>query len=144
MVKKPSANAGDIRLRFDPWVGKIPWRRAQQSTPVLLPGEYGQMSLIGYNPQRCKELGTTEATQNAHTEVDLISIPEKLPMDKEIVMLIGVNFRYLKQKLHRVISIGLDYQESPLEPGVKKLLLTTKFMTFKQLERRVNPEDKIC
>ena len=41
----------------------------------------------------------TEATQNAHTEVDLISIPEKLPMDKEIVILIGVNFKYLKQKL---------------------------------------------
>ena len=24
---------------FDPWVGKIPWRRAWQPTPVLLPGE---------------------------------------------------------------------------------------------------------
>ena len=24
---------------FDPWVGKIPWRRAWQSTPVFLPGE---------------------------------------------------------------------------------------------------------
>ena len=24
---------------FDPWVGKIPWRRARQSPPVLLPGE---------------------------------------------------------------------------------------------------------
>ena len=27
------------RLRFYPWVGKIPWRRAWQSTPVFLPGE---------------------------------------------------------------------------------------------------------
>ena len=27
------------RCRFNPWVGKIPWRRAQQSTPVFLPGE---------------------------------------------------------------------------------------------------------
>ena len=27
------------RLRFDHWVGKIPWRRAQQPTPVFLPGE---------------------------------------------------------------------------------------------------------
>ena len=27
------------RLRFDPWVGKIPWRRAWQPTPVFLPGE---------------------------------------------------------------------------------------------------------
>ena len=27
VVKKPPANAGDVRDRFDPWVGKIPWRR---------------------------------------------------------------------------------------------------------------------
>ena len=27
------------RLVFDPWAGKIPWKRAQQSTPVFLPGE---------------------------------------------------------------------------------------------------------
>ena len=31
------ANAGDIR--FDPWVRKIPWRRAWQPIPVFLPGE---------------------------------------------------------------------------------------------------------
>ena len=34
----------------DPWVGKIPWR-AQQPTPVFLPGEsHGQRSLAGYSP----------------------------------------------------------------------------------------------
>ena len=27
------------RCRFDPWFGKIPWRRAWQPTPVFLPGE---------------------------------------------------------------------------------------------------------
>ena len=33
------------------WVKKIPWRRAWQPTPVLLPGEsYGQRSLAGYSP----------------------------------------------------------------------------------------------
>ena len=26
------------RCRFDPWVGKIPWRRERQPTPVFLPG----------------------------------------------------------------------------------------------------------
>ena len=31
------------RCRFDPWVGKIPWRRAWQPILVLLPGEsHGQ------------------------------------------------------------------------------------------------------
>ena len=34
------------RCRFDPWVGKIPWRRAWQSTPVFLSGgSHGQRSL---------------------------------------------------------------------------------------------------
>ena len=27
------------RLRFDPWVGRIPWRRKWQPTPVFLPAE---------------------------------------------------------------------------------------------------------
>ena len=39
------------RCWFDPWVGKIPWRRAWQLTPVFLPGEScGQRSLVGYGP----------------------------------------------------------------------------------------------
>ena len=40
-----------IRLRSDPWVRKIPWRRAWQPPPVFLPGESrGQRSLAGYGP----------------------------------------------------------------------------------------------
>ena len=36
---------------FDPWVGKIPWRRQWQPTPVSLPGKsYGQRSRVGYSP----------------------------------------------------------------------------------------------
>ena len=50
-VKNLPAIAGDVRLGFDPWVGKIPWRRAQQPTPVFLPGEsHGQRILAGYSP----------------------------------------------------------------------------------------------
>ena len=52
------------RCRFDPWVGKIPWRRAWQPTPAFLPGEsHGQRSLAGYLPQGCKESDTTEAIE---------------------------------------------------------------------------------
>ena len=37
------------RCRFNPWVGKIPWRRAWQPTPVFSPGEsHGQNFLVGY------------------------------------------------------------------------------------------------
>ena len=33
------------------WVGKIPWRRTWQPTPVFLPGEFhGLRSLAGYSP----------------------------------------------------------------------------------------------
>ena len=39
------------RCRFDPWVGKIPWRRKWKPPPVFLPGEFhGQRSLVGYSP----------------------------------------------------------------------------------------------
>jgi len=38
VVKNLPANAGDTR-GFNPWVGKIPWRRKSQPTPVFLPGK---------------------------------------------------------------------------------------------------------
>ena len=39
------------RRGFDPWVGKIPWRKKYLPTPVFLPGQFhGQRSLEGYSP----------------------------------------------------------------------------------------------
>ena len=32
---------------FDPWVGKMPWRRAWQSTPVFLPGDSRWIEELG-------------------------------------------------------------------------------------------------
>ena len=49
------------RPGFDPWVGKILWRRAWQPTLVFLPGEFHrQRSLVGYSPWGHKESDTTE------------------------------------------------------------------------------------
>ena len=49
------------RPGFNPWVGKISWRRKWQPTPVLLPGEsHGGRSLVGYSPQGRKESDMTE------------------------------------------------------------------------------------
>ena len=51
------------RLGFDPWVRKIPWKRAQKPTPVFLPGEsHRQRSLAGCSPQGHKESNNTEMT----------------------------------------------------------------------------------
>ena len=46
---------------FNPWVGKISWRRKWQPTDIVLPGKsHGQRSLVGYSPQGHKQLDTTE------------------------------------------------------------------------------------
>ena len=38
------------RSRLDCWIGKIPWRRKWQPTPVLLPGKsHGRRSLVCYS-----------------------------------------------------------------------------------------------
>ena len=57
VVKNLPANAGNImRHGFDPWVGKIPWKKAGQPTPVFLPGEsHGHRSLAGYGLQGYKK-----------------------------------------------------------------------------------------
>ena len=44
------------RPGFDPWVGKIPWRRERLPTPILWPGEFHGL----YSPWGCKESDTTE------------------------------------------------------------------------------------
>ena len=49
------SSAGD----FDPWVGKIPWSRKWQLTPVFSPGKFHrQRSLEGYSLCGHKELDT--------------------------------------------------------------------------------------
>ena len=52
------------RPRFQPWVGKIPWRRKWLPTPVFLPGN--QTSLAGYSSQDHKELNTTKQLTHTH------------------------------------------------------------------------------
>ena len=55
------------RCWFDPWVRKIPQRRAWQPILEFFPGEsHGQRSLVGHSSSGCKEWDTTEVTQ--HTQ----------------------------------------------------------------------------
>ena len=52
------------RCGFDSWVGKIPWKRICQSTPVFLPGKsHGHRSLVGYSRWGHKESDMSEATE---------------------------------------------------------------------------------
>ena len=57
--KASAYNAGD--LGSIPGLGRFPWRRKCQPTPVLLSGNsHGWRSLVGYSPWDCKESDTTE------------------------------------------------------------------------------------
>ena len=48
MVAQTVKNLPTIwRSRFDPWVGKIPWRRVWKPTAIFLPGKsLGERSLV--------------------------------------------------------------------------------------------------
>ena len=53
VVKNPSANSGHIgdSGSIPSPLGRFPWKRAWQPTPVFWPGEFhGQRSLVGYSP----------------------------------------------------------------------------------------------
>ena len=52
------------RRRFNPWIGRIPWRRSWQLTPVFLLGKsHGQRNLEGYSPWGGKRIGHDLATK---------------------------------------------------------------------------------
>ena len=58
------------RQGFDPWVGKIAWRRKWQAISVFLPGKFhGQRKLVGYSPWGHKESETTERLNNNNRKV---------------------------------------------------------------------------
>jgi len=63
------------RPGFDPWVGKIPWRRKWQPTPVLLPGKsHGQRSPWGHR------VGHDWATS-----LSLIDLENKYKLERGII-----------------------------------------------------------
>ena len=56
------------RCRFNPWVGKIPWRKAWRPFQYsCLENLYGERSLAGCHPWGCKESDMTEAAEHACT-----------------------------------------------------------------------------
>ena len=62
--KEPACQCRRCERRgIDPWVGKIPWRRAWQHTPVFLSGEaQGQKNLVDYSLWGRKKSNTTKTT----------------------------------------------------------------------------------
>ena len=72
MVKNPPAMC---RPGFDPWVGKMPWRREQLPTPVFWPGESHGLD----SPRDCKESNMTEQLSLNFTSKPHHCLPPLLP-----------------------------------------------------------------
>ena len=54
-----------MRHRFNPWVGKIPWKKKWHPTPVFLPGKsHGQRKLAGNSLQGSNRVGNDLVTKN--------------------------------------------------------------------------------
>ena len=75
------------RHGFDPWVGKIPWRREWHPTPVLLPGEsHGQRSLVGYSPWGDKEYDNLVTEQQRAQTLQHCNFISLHPSSKNVLM----------------------------------------------------------
>ena len=62
------------RHRFDPWVGKILWRRKWQPTPVFLPGKFhGQRHLAGCSSWGYSKSDTVEHTQHSSKDIHILT-----------------------------------------------------------------------
>ena len=95
------------RPRFDPWVGKIPWRKEWLPTLVFLAGEFhGQRShLVGYSPLGHKESDMTEPLTLSVSQKLLVLYVER-PFNKVIVTL--PQFFYLRSFLSSYFSYALN------------------------------------
>ena len=52
------------RCGFNPWIGKVPWRRKWPPTPVFLPGKFhGQRCLADYSPWGSKRVRHNSSKQ---------------------------------------------------------------------------------
>ena len=95
--------------RFNPWVGKTPWRRKWQLIQVLLPEEsHEQRSLAGYSPWGHKELDMTERlTHNMASHILLTSICSQHSRQTILLMCKFGHVALLLQTLQWLLSFSL-------------------------------------
>ena len=67
------------RHGFDPWVGKMPWRRAWQPIPVFLPGESPWTERRGAEVHRVVQSCTGLKRPNRRAGTHLQAYPQLLP-----------------------------------------------------------------
>ena len=71
---------------FDPWVGKILWRRKWQPTPVLLPGEFhARRSWPGYTVHGIAESDRTERLSLSLSRKPKAKVKREWPCERALM-----------------------------------------------------------
>ena len=130
---------------FNPWVGKIPWGRKWQPTPVFLSGKvHGQRSLAGYSPWSRKE---SNPAGHAHTQVFQQSCTDVSGAIKKTERQRTDAFKLV---LEKTLESSVDSKEvQPVHPkgnipeySLKRLLLKLKLQYFGHLMRATDSLEK--
>ena len=110
------------RCRFDPRVGKIPWRRKWQPTPVVLPGKsHSQRNLV-----ESQRVAHNLVTYHAIHSLPINHMPTSLPHAHTPVPWYYFN---LCQDYRKYIGVAL-FWHSPLFPGPRFYLLILFLVSF--------------
>ena len=125
------------RPGFDPWVGKIPWRRKWQPTPVFLPGKsHGQRSLVGYRPWGRKESDTTERLHFHFQDLFLAKVKDFSVVFKIVRVEIQTyihKYTYISITFHSTIPIKIFKNNNKFYKSVSLFLITLSLPLSKHL-----------
>ena len=108
-------------------VGKMPWRREWQTTPIFLPGQvHGQRSLVGYSLWGLKESDMTEWL------TPLLSLSSSQTIEKycDVILLASITrtrFRWSSTSLR--YRIWLQWRRPGFDPWVRKIPWRRKWQT---------------
>ena len=105
------------RPGFDPWLGKIPWRREWQPTPVCLPAEFCGQRRLGATVSEVTESDMTEQLTFPLLAFCMAFCARSVHY---------VNVIDFKIFLFRATPGGLQDPSSPTQPGIETVPLAVE------------------
>ena len=111
------------RRGFHLWIGKTPWRRKWQPTPVFLPGKsHGRRSLAGCSPRGHKRAGHGWATEHARNgswapgRLALLRPSHRLPLQGFACALFSTRnaLPFISTRPHFFLSLFISLPKHPL------------------------------
>ena len=112
------------RYHFHSWIGKIPWRRKWQPTPVFLPEKsLGQKSLVGYSLWGLKELGQLRTKYTLLVRVFTLCPKSSLPAYSKAVDFLTQHGPGSKTYCYCQVSSVEDQSSSSKKPQIPAITI---------------------